>query len=161
MTTPSRELSQLLEFVVEYIDIPESLYQKARARHHSLGDWLGRPGSLLAKFDPDVRPQGSFRYGTVTRPILDDEEYDLDNVCLLRNLSKLALTQEQLKKLYGDEIKAYAKAHNMTSPVEECNRCWRLPYADEVRFHLDTLPCVPEHDLVKQLIEQRVAPDFA
>ena len=36
----------------------------------------------------------------------------------------------------------------MLEPVEECHRCWRLHYADEVTFHLDTLPCVPEDPAV-------------
>ena len=32
----------------------------------------------------------------------------------------------------------------MLKPVTEHNRCWCLRYSDEVKFHLDTLPCVPE-----------------
>jgi hypothetical protein len=155
------DLSPLLEIIVEYISIPKSLYERARARHRSLGEFLSRPGSAIAVFDPDVRPQGSFRYGLVTQPILPEEEYDLDNVCVLKKLSKALLTQEQLKNLYGQEIKAYAKAHSMNAPVEECSRCWRLHYADEVSFHLDTLPCVPEQDLIKRLVEQQVPTELA
>jgi hypothetical protein len=141
-------MSRLLGFLVEHLDIPKSYYEKAAARHQSLGEWLHRQESSVLAFDPDVRPQGSFRYGTVVRPINKDDEYDLDNVCLFRKLGKPILTQEQLKQLYGDEVKAYAKANNMLSPVTEHNRCWRLQYADEVAFHLDTLPCVPEDDMV-------------
>src|SRR5690606_30525945 len=73
----------------------------------------------------------------------EDAEYDLDNVTTLM-LSKTAMTQRQLKELYGLEIKDYASGHGMVSPVLEKNRCWRLTYADEVNFHLDTLPSVPE-----------------
>ena len=36
----------------------------------------------------------------------------------------------------------------MLSPIEEMNRCWRLHYADEVTFHLDSLPCVAEEESV-------------
>ena len=78
------------------------------------------------------------------RPLNEKDDYDLDNVCLLRVLTKGDITQAELKRLYGDEIKGYAQANGMLAPVEEHNRCWRLQYADEVGFHLDTLPCVPE-----------------
>lgn len=162
MNTPTSDLSQLLHFVVQHIDIPKSYYVKAAARHRSLGEWLHRKGSKVAAFNPDVRPQGSFRYGTVIRPLNPEEEYDLDNVCLLRALSKGQLTQEQLKEFYGDEIKAYAREHSMLAPAEEHNRCWRLRYADEVSFHLDTLPCVPEEvEFIRQLLEQKIPSDLA
>lgn len=148
MTTSTIYMSRLLDIIVEHLDIPKSYYEKAAARHRSLGEWLHRKDSNVASFDPDVRPQGSFRYGTVIRPINAGDEYDLDNVCLFKVLGKSTLTQEQLKQLYGDEVKAYAKANSMLAPATEHNRCWRLQYADEVAFHLDTLPCVPENDMI-------------
>ncbi len=154
MTMPMSPRNRFLEAIVDHIDIPKSYYERASARHHSLYEWLVREESSVAGFDPDVRPQGSFRYGTVIRPIFADDEYDLDNVCLLRGLNKSTLTQKQLKELYGNEIKAYAIAHNMNDPVTEHNRCWRLNYADEVNFHLDTLPCVQAETAVINSIRQ-------
>lgn len=139
----------LLEFILEHISIPKSYYEKAAARHKSLGEWLCRPESLVAIYRPEVIVQGSFRYGTVNRPLLDDEVYDLDDVTVL-HMSKTKMTQKELKHLYGKEVKAYAKAHGFLSPVEEKDRCWRLVYADDVSFHLDTLPCVPEEPAVIQ-----------
>jgi hypothetical protein len=144
MTVESGAFSRFLDIVIEHLDIPKSLYERAAARHRSLGKWLLRPESTLAAFDPDVRPQGSFRFGTVVRPLRADDEYDLDNVCVLKGLGKTTLTQRQLKELYGREVVGYAQAHDMLKPVKEHNRCWRLQYSDEVEFHLDTLPCVPE-----------------
>jgi len=91
----------------------------------------------------NVSAQGSFRYGTVIRPLLVSAEYDLDNVTTLE-WRKTAMTQKDLKQLYGGEIKEYAKAHGMVGPVEERNRCWRLRYSEEIAFHLDTLPCIAE-----------------
>lgn len=162
MTVEHGAFSRFLDIVIEHLDIPKSLYKKAADRHRSLGEWLLRPESVLAAFDPDVRPQGSFRFGTVNRPLRDGDEYDLDNVCVLKGLGKTTLTQRQLKELYGREIVAYAKAHDMLKPVTEHNRCWRLQYSDEVKFHLDTLPCVPE-ELSGQLRVRGlgVAPDLA
>lgn len=148
MKRNSPTTADLLDLILSHIDIPQSLYEKARDRHRSLGEWLCRESSAVRHLDPDIRPQGSFRFGTVNRPLHPDDEYDLDNVCVLRSLQKSELTQQKLKHLYGEEIKAYAREHGMNSPVEECNRCWRLHYADEVSFHLDTLPCVPEEQAV-------------
>lgn len=162
MTNSTELRAQLLDAIVAYLDIPKSYYEKAAARHRSLYDWLVRPESTVAAFDPDVRPQGSFRFGTVIRPIFVEDEYDLDNVCLLSLLDKSLLTQEQLKELYGNEVKAYARAHNMLAPVSEHNRCWRLHYADEANFHLDSLPCVPaEQSLVESILQRGVDCDLA
>jgi hypothetical protein len=152
MQHPAQDLSRLLLVIVEHLDVPKSYYEKAAARHRSLGEWLQRKESKVARFNPDIRPQGSFRFGAVVPPIRKGEAYDLDNVCLLRKLTKTDHTQEQLKELYGDEIKGYAKANSMIAPVNEHNRCWRLQYADEVEFHLDTLPCVSEDVAVVQRI---------
>lgn len=154
MPPPNPALNRLLEAVVGHIDISKSTYEKAAARHRSLGAWLQRPQSTLAAYDPDVRPQGSFRFGTVIKPLNADDEYDLDDVCVLNALGKGMLTQQQLKELYGEEVRAYATANGMHNPVTEHNRCWRLQYADEVSFHLDTLPCVPEETSVLQRLTQ-------
>src|SRR5262245_59209425 len=116
------ELTPLLNVIVEHLDIPKYLYEKAADRHRSLGDWFNRKDSKLRRFDPDVRPQGSFRFGTVNRPLFEDDEYDLDNVCVLTKLAKSELTQEQLKELFGGEVKEYARAQGMLAPVTEHNR---------------------------------------
>jgi hypothetical protein len=143
MTDLKTAITTLLKFVVEHLDIPPSYYEKAASRHRSLGEWLCRPESRVARLRPHVSPQGSFRHGTVIRPLTPDAEYDLDNVTTL-TMPKTAMTQRQIKGLYGQEIKDYAGAHGMLAPIEEKNRCWRLRYADEVNFHLDSLPSIPE-----------------
>jgi len=162
MTQHSHQTADLLEFIVEHIDIPKSLYKKAAARHRSLGDWLKRESSTVCHLNPEIRPQGSFRFGTVNRPLDEDDEYDLDNVCMMTTLTKSDLTQKQLKQLYGEELKGYASEHGMIAPLKECNRCWRLHYADEVNFHLDSLPCLPkETTIVSKLITTGVPEELA
>lgn len=136
-------VNSILQLVLTEIEIPRSYYEKAVARHRSLGEWLCRPESAVAVFAPLVVPQGSFRYGTVVRPVVETQKYDLDNVTTLQ-MAKTRMSQKDLKNLYGAEIKAYAIAHKMTDPIEERNRCWRLFYSDAFSFHLDSLPCVPE-----------------
>jgi hypothetical protein len=138
---------KLLDSLIDSLDIPESYYRRAADRHRSLGEWLCRSESKVAVFQPHVTPQGSFRYGTVNRPLNTEGEYDLDNVVTL-TMPKTAMTQKQLKTLFGEEIRTYAEAHQMLSPIEETNRCWRLHYSDEITFHLDTLPCVAEEESV-------------
>ena len=154
-------VNTLLQSIVKAIEIPRSYYEKAVARHRSLGEWLCRPESRVAAFAPAVVPQGSFRYGTVVRPLLATYKYDLDNVTTLQ-IAKTQMSQKELKNLYGAEIKAYAIAHKMTEPVEERNRCWRLFYADEFSFHLDALPCVPEdQQVVDTIVKSGVPARFA
>ena len=68
-------VTQLLDTIVGSLDIPKSYYEKAVSRHRSLGEWLCRPESRVAVFQPNVAPQGSFRYGTVTRSLFADSEY--------------------------------------------------------------------------------------
>jgi hypothetical protein len=150
-------VSKLLDTIVDNLDIPKSYYEKAVERHRSLGEWLCRTESKVAAFQPNVSPQGSFRYGTVNRPLVQSGEYDLDNVTTLQ-LAKTAMTQKELKRLYGAEIEGYAKAHGIVAPVEETNRCWRLVYSDEVPFHLDTLPCIVEERDVILAITSRGVP---
>ena len=58
MTDAKAAFTALLKFVVEHIDIPLSYYQKAAARHRSLGDWLCRRESRVAHLSPHVSPQG-------------------------------------------------------------------------------------------------------
>lgn len=149
---------QLFELLVESLDIPPSLYERAANRHRSLGEWLCRDGSRLREFSPHVSPQGSFRLGTVVRPLAADAVYDLDNVTTLM-LSKATITQKRLKELYGLEIQAYATAHDMRRPPEEKNRCWRLPYADDVNFHLDSLASLEEEESFVRTLRMRDVPE--
>jgi hypothetical protein len=154
-------VTKLLNVIVDSLDIPRSHYIRAVERHKSLGEWLCRPESKLAIFSPSVHSQGSFRYGTVVRPLLANAEYDLDNVTTLE-ISKTAFSQKELKHLYGAEIKAYAEAHGIITLIEEKNRCWRVHYSDEVSFHLDALPCViEEHDVIRAIIARGVPPELA
>jgi hypothetical protein len=95
------------------------------------------------------------------RPLRRDAAYDLDNVTVL-TMPKILMTQQQLKELYGVEVRAYAARYGMTAPPEEKPRCWRLRYSDEVAFHLDTLPCLPEDELrIAQLLRLGVSPHLA
>lgn len=154
MNNYSEQFSTLLEEIAKELDIPESYFEQAVDRYESIGEWLERDGSKVALYSPEIFPQGSFRLGTVTRPISEKDEYDLDLVSEL-NLDKSTITQQMLKDLVGQEIKSYAHDKGIKSPVEEGRRCWTLDYADVVQFHIDILPAIPNAEMFKQLLEEK------
>ena len=154
MTIYPAPFSPLLEAIAEALDIPESHYEQAIKRYESIGTWLERDKSIVVCYRPEIYPQGSFLLGTVTKPISGAEEYDLDLVSEL-NLQKDSISQAYLKHLVGEEIKSYVRAHKMNSPAEEGRRCWTLHYADDVLFHMDILPAVPDAELFKQHLRSK------
>jgi hypothetical protein len=64
-------------------------------------------------------------------------------VCELEDGDSNQLSQAELKKLVGREIKAYATRHQMKQEPEDGRRCWTMEYADEADFHMDILPSIP------------------
>ncbi len=152
MRTASPVSRRILDLVFEALDVPASYYQKAANRYQSVGEWLHRDDSSVADLDPQVFPQGSFRHGTVIKPVTNDGVYDLDMACQV-SLSKSGKTQEQVKNLLGDEVKSYARAQGFKEAPESKHRCWRLNYADEVPFHLDIVPCIPESSDFKSALQ--------
>lgn len=119
---PTKTAEDYLAALADELAISEARYEQANRSYTSLGDWLHRPESAVLRFDPQIYVQGSFRLGTAIRPLNDEEEYDVDSVCVLRLLGTGDLSQKELKKLVGDEIKAYARAQGMVKPVREGKR---------------------------------------
>ena len=128
-TTSTTNVADRIARLIEALDIPESYYEKSIKRAESLCDWLLRPASKVRNINPAVYPQGSFRLGTIIRPILRADEYDLDLVCQMMVVTKAQLTQEQLKQMLGEELKGYVEAHGIKEPLSESKRCWRIDYA--------------------------------
>ena len=154
MSIDSKQLSQLLESIAEALDISDSHYEQAVNRYEAIGKWMNRDESSVARFNPEIYPQGSIVLGTVTKPISDADEYDMDLVSEL-SFRKIEITQEHLKNLIGTEIKGYAGANNMNSPAREGRRHWTLNYAEGAQFHMDILPAIPDSDAYKRLLESR------
>lgn len=149
-----RSHDDVLEAITDEIDIPEHLEEAARKRYRAVGEWMDRDASSIKEFNPEISPQGSFLLGTVTRPIGDTDEYDVDVVCKL-NANTNDFTMAELKKAVGEEFKAYALAHNMENEPEDGRRCWTLPYAEQARFHLDLLPALPNETAYRKLLEAK------
>ncbi len=135
--------NDIIASITETIDIPDSAYDKAIARAKDLETWIDA-SSESAKFGAKISVQGSFRLGTVNRPLKEDDEYDLDLSWLLRRgYGKDQHSQADLKALVGRDLEAYRRARQIETAREEKNRCWRLHYKDDIRFHLDGVPCLP------------------
>lgn len=136
-----------LKFLLEEIDLPERAHELALSRYQGLGEWFSRPESSLADYDVHLFVQGSFAFGTAIRPVNPDDEYDLDFTCKLRaGVSRASHSQKQLKEMVGVELAAYRHAQNIQKPLEAKNRCWRLGYRDELRFHMDVVPGIRADD---------------
>jgi hypothetical protein len=133
-------LNQHLDNIARLLDIPEDVMEEATARYEAVASWLGEEDSPLAKYSPELYPQGSFRLGTPIRPLTATDEFDIDLVCRLR-LAKESTTQKDLKNVVGDRLKADAELKKI---LEERRRCWQLHYPG--RFHLDVLPAIPDAD---------------
>ncbi|HWQ91708.1 MAG TPA: nucleotidyltransferase [Clostridia bacterium] len=137
LTSIPQNFSSLLSQVAENLDIPDHLYEDAVLKYEDVGEWLGAPASPLKQYEPTIYPQGSFRLGTVVRPITDEDQFDIDLVCRL-TIEKENTTQAGLKKLVGDRLKA---RQDLDAMLKECRRCWKLNF--EQHFHMDVLPSLP------------------
>ena len=154
-TNPTKESEAYLEALVEELEIPSSRYKAAEASYKSLGEWLHRPDSKVRDYDPDVYVQGSFKLGTAIKPQSADEEYDVDCVCSLEKLTKSQLSQSDLKRLVGNEVKAYRDGKGIKEEVREGRRCWTLNYSDSAQFHMDIVPAIPNESDQRTLLESK------
>lgn len=145
MTVDIREYSKFLEQVASEIDIPPSKYQDAVDRYQAVGRHLEKGEYPECSGEIKIYPQGSFRLGTVIRPIRGGVEasYDIDLVCEMPQC-KDDTTPEVLKSTIGDRLREDGNYRRMLDP--EGKRCWTLEYAEQdgVGFHLDVLPAVAD-----------------
>ena len=145
MAVDLERYSTFVEKVAEELDIPPSKYQDAVNRYEAVGRWLedGKYPSCVG--EPSIYPQGSFRLGTVVRPIRGgvEADYDIDLVCELP-IAKHQTDARSVKMGVGDRLYEHDKYGTMLD--EEGKRCWTLEYAeqDRIGFHLDVLPSVPD-----------------
>ena len=145
MTIDKNAYADFLEKVAEDIDIAPSKYQQAVDRYKAIGHWL-EDGEYPGCTDtPDIYPQGSFRLGTVVRPIRGGKEadYDIDLVCELP-IAKDWTDARTVKRIVGDRLCEHERYRKMLD--DEGKRCWTLIYAEQdgIGFHLDVLPSVPD-----------------
>ncbi|MXW63307.1 MAG: nucleotidyltransferase [Bacteroidetes bacterium SB0662_bin_6] len=136
---------EFLDRVASEIDIPPIKHQNAVARYQAVGHWLEAGGYPGAWGQPSIYPQGSFRLGTVVRPIRRgiEADYDIDLVCEMP-LIKHRTTPHEVKHMVGRRLMQHQTYRRLLD--DEGRRCWTLEYAEQdgVGFHLDVLPAVPD-----------------
>lgn len=147
LMSQQRQINNLLRNVAETLDIPDEVFAEAVRKYQHLGHWLEEQDAKQGRNEPSIYPQGSFRLGTVIRPITDADEYDIDLV-YERDIRKASTSQEQLKKEAGDHLRGYIRhcreSHLEVPRLVEGRRCWKLDYPDS--FHMDVLPALPDDE---------------
>ena len=93
MTDKEQLLEKYLLKIAENLDISPTMREKAEKSYRSVGEWLG---DCDVNSDVKIMPQGSFYLGTVIRPVSDEDEYDIDLVCLLKNA--IGKSEAEIKK---------------------------------------------------------------
>ncbi|MCA9130246.1 MAG: nucleotidyltransferase [Planctomycetales bacterium] len=138
-------VNSILRQLAEELDIPPSKYKQAVERYTSVGRWLNDGHYPGAHGEPSIYPQGSFRLGTVVRPMRNGKEvnYDIDLACVLP-YPKQNTTAKMIRHLVGNRLKEHGTYSEMLD--EEGRRCWTLNYAEQdgAGFHIDILPCIPD-----------------
>ena len=130
-----------LEAIAEKLDITPTMYKYAVDRYESIAQYLDDSG-----VHADFYPQGSFRTGTVVRPLKSgiESDYDLDVMCTLTGKKELT-TAREVKNTVGDALSANATYRSKLLP--EDSRCWTLEYSgvsEGIGFSLDIVPSVHE-----------------
>jgi hypothetical protein len=154
-TIGKSNLDKVLKKITEALDITEYQYEEAEKHYKAVGKFLGECPTI-SQYDPDIYPQGSFRLGTVVRPLLNGEEYDIDLVCLL-NTHHNNFTQKEIKNLIGDRLKQPRYAKQLQP---ENRRSWTLKYHESSKFHLDVLPAIPDENSKVELRGLGMPQDF-
>lgn len=95
------QLDQIFSHLGGALDIPADLRTEAVSVYERVGAQLAGPASNLVHLSPAISPQGSFRLGTMIRPVTPGCEYDVDLVCVLF-LLKEATTQAKLKRISSE-----------------------------------------------------------
>src|SRR5579859_3729896 len=117
--SPTVSMSEFLINLGEDLDIPNHLYEDAVLKYKDVGEWLAGDDSGLKNYSPEIYPQGSFRLGTVVRPIAPGAEYDIDLVCHL-HIEKENVTQSRLKEMIGERLMGREDLRGMLSPSRRC-----------------------------------------
>ena len=130
------DIEHVLREIARRMDITKEMRAKAITAYTSVGEYLQsqNQGECVV----DIHPQGSFNLGTVVRPHYENEEYDIDLVCLVKDAQghKLAKDAQWLKARIGKNLRDHGVYGKKLD--KEGKRCWTLQY-DE--FHMDILPC--------------------
>ena len=129
----TQRTDMILRQIAKELDITEEKYNKAVESYKAVGTYL----SNNIKSEVDIFSQGSFRLGTVIKPLSDEDDYDIDLVC---KINKHYSDPKSLKNEVGQALKDSDRYSKMLQ--DEGKRCWTLKYSDEAQYHMDILPAI-------------------
>jgi hypothetical protein len=163
ITDMMAKYNKILDSLAEELDIPPNKYQEAVQRYSSVGKWLDKGEYPGCTATTQIYPQGSFRLGTVVRPIREGKEsdYDIDLVCEFQ-IQKANTIPKQIKYYVYNRLKDSDTYRSMLDT--EKRRCWTLNYAekDGIGFHIDVLPSIREDNSeINKLLVANVNPEWA
>ena len=129
------QLNELLDKLADQLNISKEKEDRAVTAYGSVGGWLDDDPRVD---DGEIYPQGSFRLGTVVRPLSgDDDGYDIDLVYCMSSL--VAAPAKLIKAIPGERLREHGTYGPKLEP--EGKRCWTLAYEG---FHMDILPCTDD-----------------
>ncbi len=139
------QFNDILEELGKSLDISKTQYDAAVKSYQAVGEQLSKEDSNLAPYSPEIIPQGSFLFGTMTKPIHEDDDLDIDLVCQLTG-KRADWTQLNLKQEVGDQLKKN-KLYEERLDKPDGRRCWTLRYRDNStnsrdKYHMDILPAI-------------------
>ncbi len=127
----------LLARAAACLQLTKEQYQSAVERYETIARYLSVPGTLVAKYNPTIYPQGSLRLGTTVRPI-GRNEYDLDLVCLM----DISWSTSDAKAVLDLMENRLGESETYRPMLSKLKRCVRISYANQ--FHMDILPAAPD-----------------
>lgn len=133
------KINDLLENIGQVLDITQAQHELVEQRYTAVANQLSKEGSRLSVYKPEILPQGSFLLGTMIRPVMEEDELDVDLVCRLTG-KKINWAQIDLKHEVKDQLVDNNEDYKRMLD-EEGNRCWTLIYSGD-KFHLDILPAL-------------------
>jgi hypothetical protein len=141
MITPQEKelFVSVYQKLADALDLTDAQYALAEEKFKNVGNFLSLPGTLLARFNPEVKLQGSLRTGIPIRPINEEDEFDVDMTCIL-HATRAQFSQFALKDLFRTRLVENGDYKRMLD--EEHRRCWRLIYSEGTRFHMDIVPAI-------------------
>ena len=130
-----RRIDMRLRQIAKELDITDEKYENAVSSYKAVGTYL----SNNIDTQVEIFPQGSFKLGTVIKPLSDEDDYDIDLVCKVK---KFFSKPQDLKNEVGQALKLSDRYSKMLQ--EEGKRCWTLKYADKAQYHMDILPAIED-----------------
>lgn len=126
-----QNIDKMLRKIAKVIEISKTEHEKAVKSYNAVGTFID---NNIPQYDIKVVPQGSFRLGTVIKPITDEDEYDIDLVAIIDHKF---LSAKELKNIVGDALKS---SDRYSEKLVEGKRCWTIEYSESSKYHMDILP---------------------